>query len=173
MLTPSPQRSDARGKRWLHAQVQAILAANAVALAPPGAEGEPSCYWGEGPEAHTPLYFRLECELEPKALHVRRDRSAGCGSGLYSTQHNAVLSIHRMLTKMGIPSAEHARGLPIATLTISDAARRGKGPSRTSWPKGSSGQPAVPLGGGKRRPSHASYRSLGRTTEQSCKVYGS
>jgi hypothetical protein len=105
MLTPSPQSSDERGKRWLHAQVQAILAANAVALATPGAEGEPSCYWGEGPEAHTTLYFRLECDPEPKALHFRCDMIAGCGSGLYSTQHNAVLSLHRMLTKMGIPSA--------------------------------------------------------------------
>ncbi len=46
MLTPVPQSPDDRGTRWLHAQVQQILAEAAVPLAAPRTEGDPSCFWG-------------------------------------------------------------------------------------------------------------------------------
>jgi hypothetical protein len=72
MLTPAPQSPDDRGKRWLYAQVQAILAANAVALTPPGAEGSPSCSWGTDLETDTTLYLRLAGHPEPRALHLSR-----------------------------------------------------------------------------------------------------
>ncbi len=105
MLTPASQSPEDRGKRWLQAQVHQILTEAAVPLAAPRTEGDSSCSWGQGPEAHTTLYLRLEGDPEPKALHFRRNTIAGCGSGLYSTQRNAVLVIRRMLAKMGILSA--------------------------------------------------------------------
>ena len=78
---------------------------SAVALAPPCSESDPACYWGTGLETGTTLYLCLAGYPDPKALHFRRDMIMGCGSGLYSTQHNAVLFIRRTLKKMGILSA--------------------------------------------------------------------
>ena len=75
MLTPSLHSPEDRGKRWLQAKVQEILAASAVVLATPHAEGAPVCYWGTGPATGTTLYF---------------------------SQHNAILLIRRTLKKMGI-----------------------------------------------------------------------
>jgi len=108
MLTPSLHSPDERGKRWLQAKVQQLLAASAVALATPRAGGDPVCYWGTGPETDTTLYLLLTGDPEPKALLFHRGMIAGCGSGVYSTQHYAVLFIRRTLTKMGILSAWHA-----------------------------------------------------------------
>jgi hypothetical protein len=105
MLTPSLPSSDDRGTRWLQAQVQQILADGAVSLAPPRCEGDPSCYWGTALETDTTLYVRLAGDPEPTALYFRRAMIMGCGSGLYSMQHNAILLIRRTLTKMGILSA--------------------------------------------------------------------
>ena len=102
MLTPSLQNPNDRGKRWLQAKTQQILADSAVALATPRAEDAPSCYWGTGPETSTTLYFLLTGDREPKALHFHRGMITGCGSGLYATQHNAVLFIRRTLKKIGI-----------------------------------------------------------------------
>ena len=102
---PSLPSSDDRGKRWLQAQVQQILAASAVALAPPRAQGTPACYWGTGPETGATLYLRLAGDLEPKALPFRRTMIAQCGAGLYFSQHNAIVFIRRTLKKMGILSA--------------------------------------------------------------------
>ncbi len=105
MLTPAPPDPDDRGKRWLQAQVQALLAANAVALAPPGAEGEPSCSWGTGPANDTTLYLRLAGHPEPRALHFNRSLLRECGGGQYARQAQAATLIRRTLTKMGILSA--------------------------------------------------------------------
>jgi hypothetical protein len=105
MLTPSLPSPNERGKRWLQAKVQQLLADSAVALAPPCSESDPACYWGTGLETGTTLYLCLAGYPDPKALHFRRDMIMGCGSGLYSTQHNAVLFIRRTLKKMGILSA--------------------------------------------------------------------
>ena len=105
MPTPQIPAPDERGKRWLQAQVQAILAASAVALATPRSESDPACYWGRGPETSTTLYLRLAGAPEPKALHFRRTMIADCGAGLYSSQHNASVLIRRRLKKMGIVSA--------------------------------------------------------------------
>jgi hypothetical protein len=105
MLTPSLPIPNERGKRWLQAKVQQLLADSAVALAPPCSESDPACYWGTGLETGTTLYLCLAGYPDPKALHFRRDMIMGCGSGLYSTQHNAVLFIRRTLKKMGILSA--------------------------------------------------------------------
>jgi hypothetical protein len=102
LVLPAP---DERGKRWLQAKVQQLLATSSVSLATPRSEDNSSCYWGTGPETGTTLYLLLAGDPKPKALHFRRDMIAGCGSGLYSTQHNAVLFIRRMLMKMGILSA--------------------------------------------------------------------
>jgi hypothetical protein len=102
MLTPSLQNPDDRGKRWLQAKTQQILADSAVALATPRAEDDSSCYWGTRPETSTMLYFLLTGDREPKALHFHRGMITGCGSGLYATQHNAVLFIRRTLKKRGI-----------------------------------------------------------------------
>jgi hypothetical protein len=101
MLTPSLPSPDDRGKRWLQAQVQQLLAASAVLLAT-RAEGDPACYWGTGPETETTLYVLLAGDPEPRALPFRRLTIMQCGAGLYSTQHQAVLFIRRTLKKMGI-----------------------------------------------------------------------
>ena len=50
----------------------ALLAANAVALAPPRADGAPTCSWGTEPETAATLYLRLAGEPEPHALPFRR-----------------------------------------------------------------------------------------------------
>ena len=105
MRTPSLPSRDERGKRWLQAQVQQILADSAVALAPPRAEGALSCYWGTGPETATTLYLCLAGDPEPKALPFRRTMIAQCGAGLRFSQHNAILWIRRKLKKLGILSA--------------------------------------------------------------------
>ena len=105
MLTPARQHPDERGQRWLQAQVQQILAANAVALAPPRIEGDGGCYWGTGPETDTTLYVLLAGDPEPKALPFRRTMITGCGSGLYFMQYTATAFIRRRLRKMGILSA--------------------------------------------------------------------
>ena len=105
MRTPSLPSRDERGKRWLQAKVQQILADSAVALAPPRAEGALSCYWGTGPETATTLYLRLAGDPEPKALPFRRTMITGCGSGLYCMQYAATAFIRRRLRKMGTLSA--------------------------------------------------------------------
>ena len=105
MLTPARQHPDERGQRWLQAQVQQILAANAVALATPRIEGDGGCYWGTGPETDTTLYVLLAGDPEPKALPFSLTMIAQCGSGLYAAQHNAIMSIRRTLRKLGIVPA--------------------------------------------------------------------
>jgi hypothetical protein len=102
MLTPSPPPPDERGKRWLQAKVQLLLAESAVPLAPPSAEGELACSWGTGPETGTTLYLHLAGDPEPQALRFRRTMIADCGSGLYVAQHQAVLWMCRTLKNMGI-----------------------------------------------------------------------
>ncbi len=104
MRTPALPSRDERGKRWLQAKVQQILADSAVALAPPPSKGAPFCYWGTGPETATTLYLRLAGDPEPKALRFHRGTIAGCGSGLYAIQHNATMFIRRTLRKMGLLS---------------------------------------------------------------------
>ena len=99
---PSLPRRDERGKHWLQAQVQQILAAHAVALAPPRADGAPACSWGTGPETGTTLYLRLAGDPEPKALTFRRTMITDCGAGLYFTQHTTTMWIRRTLKNMGI-----------------------------------------------------------------------
>jgi hypothetical protein len=101
MRTPSLPSPDERGKRWLQAQVQQILAASAVPLAT-RAEGDPACYWGTRPETETTLYVRLAGAPEPKALHFHRTTIMYCGTGLYVAQRNALMGIRRALKKMGI-----------------------------------------------------------------------
>ena len=108
MRTPALPSPHERGKHWLQAKVQQLLADNAVALAPPRSESVPSCYWGTGPETGTTLYVLLAGDPEPKALLFRRTMIADCGAGLYFSQHNAILWIRRRLKKMGIVSTEHA-----------------------------------------------------------------
>ena len=102
MLTPALPSPDERGKRWLQAQVQQILADGAVALAPPHATGDPACYWGTGPETATTLYLRLAGDPEPKLLTFQHTMIADCGAGRYFMQHTATLWIRRTLKKMGI-----------------------------------------------------------------------
>ena len=104
MLTPSLPSPDERGKHWLQTQVQQLLAASVVALAPPRAEDDSSCYWGTGPETGTTLYVLLAGDPEPKALLFRRTMIADCGAGLYFSQHTAILWIRRTLKKMGLLS---------------------------------------------------------------------
>jgi len=53
MLTPSLPRPDERGKQWLQRQVQQLLAASAVALAPPRSEDDAACLWGIEPKTGT------------------------------------------------------------------------------------------------------------------------
>ena len=105
MLTPARKSPDERGQRWLQAKVQQILVDSAVALATPRFEGDPSCYWGTGPETGTTLYLRLAGDPDPKALPFRHVMIADCGAGLYVAQHNAIMVIRRTLKKMGILSA--------------------------------------------------------------------
>ena len=105
MLTPALQGPDERGKRWLQAKVQEILAAGAVALAPPSLQDTPACYWGTGAATDTTLYVWLAGAPAPTALAFSRPMIAQCGSGLYAAQHNAILLIRRTLKKMGILSA--------------------------------------------------------------------
>ena len=105
MLTPARKSPDERGQRWLQAQVQQILAANAVALATPGPEETPACAWGTGLETETTLYLRMAGDPEPKALHFPLTMIAQCGSGLYPAQHNAIMFIRRTLRKLGLLSA--------------------------------------------------------------------
>jgi hypothetical protein len=105
MLTPVPQSPDDRGTRWLHAQVQQILAEAAVPLAAPRTEGDPSCFWGTDRDTATTLYVRLEGEADPRALAFPRLLIADCGAGKYARQGYARMFIRRMLTKMGILSA--------------------------------------------------------------------
>src|SRR5215217_8465319 len=97
MPTPALHSPDERGKRWLQAQVQQLLADSAIALALPRSESDPSCYWGTGPETGTTLYVLLADDPEPKALPFSRTMIAQCGSGLYVAQHNAIMSIRRTL----------------------------------------------------------------------------
>src|SRR5712691_5810950 len=105
MLTPSLHSPDERGKHWLQAKVQQLLAASAIALATPRAESDPACYWGTAPETNTTLYVRLAGDPEPKALHFPLTMIAQCGSGLYPAQHNAIMFIRRTLRKLGIVPA--------------------------------------------------------------------
>jgi hypothetical protein len=105
MLTPALPSPNERGKHWLQAKVQQLLADSAVALAPLRSESDPSCYWGTGPETGTTLYFLLAGDPEPKALRFPRTMIADCGAGLYVSQHNATVFIRRTLKKMGIVSA--------------------------------------------------------------------
>jgi hypothetical protein len=72
MLTPTLPSRDARGKRWLQAKVQQLLADSAVALVPPSSESDPACSWGRGPETSTTLSLRLAGAPEPQVLHFRR-----------------------------------------------------------------------------------------------------
>src|SRR6266568_2031695 len=104
MLTPARKSPDERGQRWLQAQVQQILAANAVVLATPGPEEPPACSWGTDLATETTLYLRLAGDPEPKALPFSRGMIAQCGSGLYAAQHNAIMLIRRTLRKMGLLS---------------------------------------------------------------------
>src|SRR5437870_1248648 len=97
MLTPARKSPAERGQRWLQAQVQQILAANAVALATPRSADDPSCYWGTGPETSTTLYLRLAGDPEPKALPFRHVMITDCGAGLYVAQHNAIMVLRRAL----------------------------------------------------------------------------
>ncbi len=105
MLTPARKSPDERGQRWLQAAVQQLLADSGVALATPGPEETPACYWGTGPETETTLYLRMAGDPEPKALHFPLTMIAQCGSGLYPAQHNAIMFIRRTLRKMGLLSA--------------------------------------------------------------------
>ena len=102
MLTPALPSPDERGQRWLQAKVEQILTDNAVTLATPRSENEPSCYWGTGLETGTTLYVRLAGDPEPKLLTFHRTMIAKCGAGLYLAQHNAIALIRRMLKNMGI-----------------------------------------------------------------------
>jgi hypothetical protein len=107
MLTPALHRRDDRGKRWLQAKVQQLLADRAVALAPPRSENDPACSWGTGPETGTTLSLRLAGDPEPKALCVPRTTIAECGAGRYVSQQQATAFMRRTLKKMGILPAEH------------------------------------------------------------------
>ena len=104
MLTPVLPGPDERGKHWLQAKVQQMLAASAVALATPGPEDTPACSWGTDLATDTTLYVCLAGDPEPKALHFTRTMIADCGSGLYFSQHNAIMLIRRTLRKMGLLS---------------------------------------------------------------------
>jgi hypothetical protein len=80
MLTPSLPRPDERGKHWRQRQVQQLLAASAVALAPPRSEDDAACYWGAGLETGTTLSVRLAGNPEPKALRFHRALLYDCGA---------------------------------------------------------------------------------------------
>jgi hypothetical protein len=101
----SPRLPDERGKCWLQAKTEQILAASAITLATPHSESDPACYWGTSLETSTTLYLRLAGDLEPKALHFPRTVITNCGAGRYFSQQSATVFIRRMLKKMGIVSA--------------------------------------------------------------------
>ena len=105
MPTPALHSPDDRGKRWLQAKVQQLLADSAIALAPPRSESDPTCYWGTGPATDTTLYVLLAGDPEPKVLRFPRTIIADCGAGLYFSQQQATAFIRRTLKKMGILSA--------------------------------------------------------------------
>jgi len=105
MLTPALPSPNERGKHWLQAKVQQLLADIAVAPAPPRSESAPLCYWGTGPETGTTLYVLLAGDPEPKALRFPRTTIADCGAGLYFAQQQATAFIRRTLKKMGLLSA--------------------------------------------------------------------
>jgi hypothetical protein len=104
MLTPAPSSSHERGKRWLQAKTEQMLADNAIALAQPPTEGDPSCYWGTDLETSTTLYVRLADDPAPKALRFNRALLHDCGTGQYPRQQQAMTIIRRTLKKMGIVS---------------------------------------------------------------------
>jgi hypothetical protein len=104
MLMPLRPSPDERGKYWLQTQVQQLLAASAVALAPPRAGDDSACNWGTGPETGTTLYLRLAGDPEPHALRFQPALLRDCGAGQYARQTQAILFIRRMLKKMGILS---------------------------------------------------------------------
>ena len=105
MLTPARPRPDERGKHWLQQQVQQLLAASAVALAPPRAEDDAACYWGTGLETGTTLSVRLAGDPEPKALRFHRALLYNGGTGCYARQPQAMTCMRRTLKKMGIVSS--------------------------------------------------------------------
>jgi len=102
MLTPPPQPPDDRGTRWLQTKLEEILANNAIALAPPRFEGDAACYWGTEQDTHTILYVRLAGDPDLKALQFTSTMIAGCGSGLYLMQSQALFLMRRTLRKMGV-----------------------------------------------------------------------
>jgi hypothetical protein len=102
MQTRALQSPHERGKRWLLAKTQQLLADSAVTRPPLRSESDPSCYWGTGPETGTTLYVLLAGHPEPKALPFPRTMIADCGAGLRFSQHNAILWIRRKLKKLGI-----------------------------------------------------------------------
>ena len=104
MLMPLRPSLDERGKYWLQTQVQQLLAASAVALAPPRAGDDSACNWGTGPETGTTLYLRLAGDPEPHALRFQPALLRDCGAGRYARQTQAILFIRRTLKKMGILS---------------------------------------------------------------------
>jgi hypothetical protein len=97
MLTPARKSPDERGQRWLQDQVQQILAAGAVALAPPRSASDPSCYWGTEPE--TTLSMLLAGDPEPKMLRVNPALLHDCSAGRYARQQQAVTFMRRTLKK--------------------------------------------------------------------------
>jgi hypothetical protein len=104
MLMPTSSNPHEGGKRWLQAKTEQLLVDNAVALAHPHMEDNPSCFWGTGPETGTTLYVRLADDPEPKALRFSRTMLHDCGAGRYLSQNQATTLIHRTLKKMGILS---------------------------------------------------------------------
>ena len=105
MLTPALPSPDERGKRWLPAKVQEILAASAVALATPCPEGTPTCSWGTGLETGTTLSLRLTGAREPHALRLHHALLRDCGAGRYARQQQATTCMRRTLKKMGLLAA--------------------------------------------------------------------
>jgi len=105
MLTPSLPRPDERKKHWLQRQVQQLLAASAVALAPPRSEDDAACLWGIEPKTGTTLSLRLAGDPEPKALRFHRALLYNGGTGCYARQPQAMTCMRRTLKKMGIVSS--------------------------------------------------------------------
>ena len=105
MLTPSLPSRDKRGKHWLLTKTQQILADNAVILATPRSEHDPSCYWGTGlGDRHNPVSaLGRRSGAESAALSPDHDR--GLRGGALFLQHTAILWIRRTLKKMGLLSA--------------------------------------------------------------------
>ena len=115
---------DDRGKRWLQAKTQQILADNAVALATPHAEDAPLCYWGTGAQTGTTLYVLLAGDPKPKALPFSRTMIADCGGRVvfHAAQRNHIHSSDAEENGHLVRLAR-SRGASMAKLTISDAAR--------------------------------------------------